>query len=356
MFIQSPMDGIGGVRISVDGKVAIDGWTVRPGVVAQTSVRMEAGAHRVVFERYREGRNFLGDLVRVGIVPDGTVVDAEARAIAAKADLVVIAAGFDPESETEGGDRTFALPTGQDELIREIAAVNPKTVVVITSGGAVDMKPWLGRVAGVMQAWYPGQEGGTAFARLLLGEANPSGRLPATFEKSWEDNPAHDSYYPDAGTLRVVYRDGVFVGYRGYEHNGKQPQFPFGFGLSYTAFRYNGLAVKQAGAAGNYEVSFAVTNTGRRAGADVAQVYVSDSHAKVPRPPKELKGFARVMLGPGETKTVTVKLDARAFSYFDTGSGAWVAEPGTFGILVGRSSAEIELRGNVELASRLMTP
>ena len=356
VFAHSPMDGSGGFRIIIDGRQVMDDWVVRKGVIDQVKVQLEAGAHRVVFERHQEARNFLGDLIRVGITPEGSFVDPDARAIAAKADLVVLAVGFDSESETEGGDRTFALPTGQDELIREIAAVNPKTVVVVTSGGAVDMRNWLDRVPAVIQAWYPGQEGGTALAEILVGEVNPSGRLPATFEKQWEDNPSHDSYYPDPGTSRVVYRNGVFVGYRGYEHNGTAPLFPFGFGLSYTNFRYSALALKPLAGPGNFEVSFSVTNSGARAGAEVPQVYVGDGHAGVPRPPKELKGFARVMLQPGESTTVKVTLNARSFSYFDVPRGHWVADPGTFDILVGGSSARIELTGKITLPVRIDTP
>lgn len=356
VFARSPMDGSGGTRLFIDGKLITDDWIVRKSVVAQARVELAAGPHKVVFERHQEARNFLGDLIQVGIIPEGTFVDADAKAIAAKADLVVLAVGYDSESETEGGDRTFALPTGQDELIREIAAMNPKTVVVITSGGNVDMNSWLDRVGAVIEAWYPGQQGGTALAEILYGDVNPSGRLPATFEKRWEDNPAHDSYYPDPGTSRVVYRNGIFSGYRGYEHNSTTPQFPFGFGLSYTTFRYSDLKITPLPGDANFEVSFNITNSGSRVGADVPQVYVSDTHASVPRPPKELKGFAKVTLRPGETTTVKIALDSRSFSYFDTKANDWLAEPGAFEILVGKSSAQIELRDTVRLNASVRTP
>ncbi|HZB45346.1 MAG TPA: fibronectin type III-like domain-contianing protein, partial [Pyrinomonadaceae bacterium] len=183
-------------------------------------------------------------------------------------------------------------------------------------------------------------------------DVNPSGRLPVTFERRWEDNPAHESYYPEPGTSRVVYREGVFVGYRGYEKHNVQPLFPFGHGLSYTTFRYGNLAVRRAATGGpSFEVSFDVTNTGKREGADVAQVYVGDTHAKVPRPAKELKGFAKVSLRPGETKRVSVRLDRRALSYYDAEGRRWRADPGDFDVLVGRSSAQIELRGKLSLAA-----
>src|SRR5213078_1298840 len=211
-------------------------------------------------------------------------VDPDAKKLAAKADVVVLAVGFDPETETEGSDRTFRLPPGQEQLIQEIAAANHNTIVVITSGGAVDMNGWLDRVPALIQAWYPGQEGGTALAEILFGDVNPSGRLPATFERRWEDNPVHDSYYPAAGTRRVAYKEGVFVGYRGYEHKGTKPLFPFGHGLSYTTFTYGNLSITQGITKGGSpeflwaEVSFDVTNAGKRAGAEVAQVYVGDAH------------------------------------------------------------------------------
>jgi beta-glucosidase len=224
---------------------------------------------------------------------------------------------------------------------------------VVTSGGAFDMQGWLDRVPALIEAWYPGQEGGTVLAEILFGDTNPSGRLPATFEKRLEDNPAFAHHYPDPGTRRVRYEEGVFVGYRGYEKNGVTPQFPFGYGLSYTAFKYGGLAVTPGTTAdGNVRVSFDVTNAGTRAGADVAQVYVGDAHAQVPRPPKELKGFAKVSLRPGETRRVTVELDRRSFSYYDVKTKQWRADPGVFEILVGRSSADIQLRGPLTLTAK----
>src|SRR5207248_2469588 len=181
--------------------------------------------------------------------------------------------------ESEGADRTFRLPPGQERLIQDIAAANRNTIVVITSGGSVDMTSWLDRVPVVIETWYPGQEGGTALAEILNGEVNPSGRLPVSFERRWEDNPVHDSYYPQAGTNRVVYKEGVFVGYRGYEHNNVKPLFPFGFGLSYTTFGYSNLAVA-AGDTATFNVTFDVSNTGAREGSEIAQVYVADSHAR----------------------------------------------------------------------------
>jgi len=196
---------------------------------------------------------------------------------------------------------------------------------------------------------YVAGSGGTALAQLIFGEANPSGKLPITIERRWEDNPAHDTYYPKGGDRKVAYTEGVFIGYRGYEKSGVKPLFPFGYGLSYTTFAYGNLSVSPPSASGDVEVRFEVSNTGNRAGAEIAQVYVGDRHASIPRPAKELKGFAKVSLSPGETKQVTVSLDRRAFAYYDVKKHDWTVDPGDFDLYVGRSSAQIELTGKVAI-------
>lgn len=303
VFVQSSGEDGGSYRLTMDGKTLLDNWKVNTELLGYVRVSLDAKPHKVVLEH--KGRSFwLGTKLFFGIVRHGSYVSAEAKTLAAKADAVVVAAGFDPQTESEGADRTFRLPPGQDELIQEMAAANKKTIVAITSGGGVDMREWVERVPAIIEAWYPGQEGGTALAEILLGDANPSGRLPATFERRWEDNPVHDSYYLEPGTNKVVYKEGVFVGYRGYEKNGTKPLFPFGHGLSYTTFSYGKLSVTPASSAdGKVTVAFDVTNTGKREGADVAQVYVGDTHAKVARPAKELKGFSKVFLKPGKRNT-----------------------------------------------------
>jgi beta-glucosidase len=283
------------------------------------------------------------------------IVDSDAKTLATKADAVVLAVGFDPGSESEGGDRTFGLPVGQDQLINEIAAANKNTIVIVTSGGSVDMSSWGDRVGTLLQAWYPGQEGGMAIPEILFGDVNPSGRLPATFERSWEDNPVHENYYPAPGTKRIDYQEGLFVGYRGYQHNGKKPLFPFGYGLSYTTFAYRNLSVGSPSADGNFTVSFDVSNTGKRGGSEVAQVYIGDPHTRVPRPERELKGFQKVDLKPGETRRVTVNFNRRALSYYDVNEKQWRAEPGDFNIFVGSSADQAELRGKLTLPGAAST-
>jgi beta-glucosidase len=248
------------------------------------------------------------------------------------------------------------LPPGQDELLTRIASLNKNTVVVLTSGGAVDMNTWIDRVPALLQAWYPGQEGGRALAEILFGDVNPSGRLPVSFEKRWEDNPSHDHYYPTPGTNRIEYQEGIFVGYRGYEKNNMKPLFPFGFGLSYTTFNFSDLKVTPAATIPGATVSFSITNAGSRAGSAVAEVYLADSHSSVPRPPKELKGFVKVSLSRGETKTVQVPLNARAFCFYDEKAKQWRAEAGSYQVLVGSSSEKIELSGELKLNKTAVVP
>jgi beta-glucosidase len=357
-FVQSTGESGGYYRVYVDGKLILDDWREARALVGFTTMTLTAGRHKVVVEHH--GRpGFLGTRFRFGIVRQGTYVRPSAEKIASSADVVVLAVGFNPQSESEGADRTFRLPPGQDELINAMAALNKRTIVVVTSGGSVDMRDRIDRVPALLEAWYPGQEGGTALAQILFGEANPSGRLPVTFERRWEDNPVHDSYYPKAGTDQVAYKEGVFVGYRGYERNGKKPLFPFGYGLSYTTFRYQNLSVRPVASGTSedssgkpslaYQVSFDVTNTGSRDGADVAEVYVGEVHPRLPRPEKELKGFARISLRAGAMQRVKILLNGRAFSYFDAAAHEWRVDPGEFMISVGQSVDQIRLKSSVSL-------
>jgi beta-glucosidase len=344
------LQGLGegnGSRVFVDDKLVIDNWKIARALQPHVTLQFAAGPHKVVVEDFQSSG--IGGTIRVGIVDQRKLVSEAAKTLAAKADLIVIAAGFDPDSESEGADRTFDLPFGQEELIRELSAANSKTVVAVTSGGNVDPSNWLDHVPAYVELWYPGEQGGTALAEVLFGAVNPSGRLPATFERRREDNPTFANYYPEGNSKRVIYKEGVFVGYRGYEHNGVKPLFPFGYGLSYTTFNYANFSVAPAAGSPDslYTVSFDITNAGDRAGADVAQVYVMDDHSKIARPAKELKGFSKVLLQPGETRHVSINLDARAFAYFDPAAKQWRITPGTFGILVGRSSREILLKGSV---------
>jgi beta-glucosidase len=346
-FVQGPGEN-GGYRLYIDKKLVLDNWTQSYAFVGDASITLTAGPHQVELD-YHATNGWGKATATLGIVRPEALVTAEAKSLAAHADAVIVAPGFDTASEGESGDRTFRLLPGQDELINQIAAMNKKTIVVMTSGGGVDMTAWVDRIPALLEAWYPGQEGGTALAQLLFGEFNPSGRLPISIERRWEDNATHDSYYPKDGSKKVEYTEGIFVGYRHFDKSTVKPLFPFGYGLSYTSFAYKNLTISAPSADQQVSVAFDATNTGTRAGAEVAEVFVGDRHAPVPRPVKELKGFAKVNLNPGETRNVTVKLDQRAFSYYDVKSHAWTVAPGDFDILVARSAVDIELTGKVTL-------
>ena len=273
---------------------------------------------------------------------------------AAKADAVVYCAGFDHRTEGEGSDRPFELPAGQIAQIDSIAALNPNLVVVVNAGGGVDFNPVLAKAKAVLMAWYPGQQGGRAVAEILSGEVNPSGRLPITIEKRLEDNPVFNNYYCNTDKIynspydRVTYYEGVFVGYRGYDRAGTEPLFPFGYGLSYTDFQFSDIAAEKL-SDGKVRVTASVKNTGKRAGAEVVQLYVSDEEARVPRPEKELKDYAKVWLEPGESKTVEFILDSEAFEFYDMDLHRFTVEPGVFNILLGASSRDIRLTTAVTL-------
>lgn len=339
-------------RLYVDDKLVLDRWQRYNSTLDNYSMQVQAGKpYSVRLEYFNQNGQVR---VGLGVVDPTTVVDPEAKQLAARADAAIVCIGFNPDLEKEGADHTFELPPGQDELVSEILKANKNTVVLLTAGTAVDMTHWIDQAPALVDTWYPGQEGGKAIAQMLFGEFSPSGKLPVSFERTWQDNAVVNSYYPRDGEMKVAYSEGVFVGYRHFDKTGKKPLFPFGYGLSYTTFAYSNLNVSPATVSGDgpVTVSFDVKNTGQREGAEVAQVYVGDGHASVPRPPKELKGFSKVSLKPGESKHVTISLNRRAMSYYDVNSKQWKADPGEFQVLVGPSSQEIALRGKFTLQGR----
>jgi beta-glucosidase len=277
-----------GVRLFINDERVIDDWQRHGETLDTYSTHMEPGKPYKIRLEYFE--NVGTATARFGIAAATQALGAETKALASKADAVVLCVGFDPSTESEGGDRTFRLPGGQDALIQQILEANKNVIVVLTAGGNVDMTHWIDQVPALLHAWYPGQEGGTALAQILFGDYSPSGKLPASFERRWEDNPTFNNYYPKSGEKRVSYSEGIFLGYRHYDRSVAKPLFPFGFGLSYTRFEYSDLQLSPA--AGNartpVSVSFNVKNTGSHEGAEVAELYVGDSHAAVPRPVKAL--------------------------------------------------------------------
>ncbi|KAA6435926.1 glycosyl hydrolase [Rufibacter glacialis] len=252
--------------------------------------------------------------------------------------------------DAEGADKpSLTMPFAQDQLLAAVLKANPNTVVVLIGGGPIDMSRWVNQTRSILQAWYPGMEGGTALAKVLFGETNPSGKLPVTFPKRLQDSPAHalGQYPGDKDTLNLEYREDIFVGYRYFDTYKVEPLFSFGHGLSYTSFGYTGLTISRQGEA--VQVRLQVKNTGLVPGAEVVQLYVKDEQASVKRPEKELKAFQKVFLSPGESKTVTLTLQKDAFQFYDAGKKQWVLEPGKFQIVMGSSSRDIRLTGDITL-------
>ncbi|HUJ44396.1 MAG TPA: glycoside hydrolase family 3 C-terminal domain-containing protein [Opitutaceae bacterium] len=339
-------------RLYLDGQLVNERNPAEDQVPQALELPMQAGRPYAVKFEFVVGPYWYEQRIGLGVIAAEDLVTPEAKRLAAAADAAVVCVGFNQDTEHEGADRSFALPAGQDELVQAAQAANPRTIVVLTAGGSVDATKWIDRVPAFLQTWYAGQEGGRALARILVGDVNPSGHLPITLERRWEDNPVHDSYYPNDGGTNVRYREGVFVGYRGYEHNGVKPLYPFGHGLSYTTFAFTNLAISPTAPkpGENVTVAFDVANTGTRPGAAVAQLYLGNPSAPVPRPVKELKGFAHVVLAPGQSTRVSLTLDPRARSYFDATAHAWKQSDGRFTVAVGHSSADIDLTGEFSVA------
>jgi beta-glucosidase len=300
----------------------------------------------------------LGPKVAIQLL-DGSDL-AKAAEAAKSAGVAIVMVG---DHESEGHDHEIALSGNQDRLVEAVAAANPRTVVVLKDGSAVLM-PWLDQVPAILDAWYPGEEDGNAVAAVLFGDVNPSGKLPLTFPRRASDTacPAPAQYPGDAkvdGYDRVAhYTEGIFVGYRWFDAKPVEPLFPFGYGLSYTTFSFRKLSVSSRrfspdNPAETLGVDFDVTNTGKREGAEVAQLYIGKpSSSAVPEPPKELAGFQKVDLQPGQTRHVHLTLDARSFSHWDSGTHSWKIGPGTYRIMIGASSRDIRLTSQVTVRSK----
>lgn len=353
-YLYLSAGGDDGYRLLIDGETVIDDWENKAFRSKDIIRRFEAGkVYRFTYE-HTDDWAVSQVLFRYS---DQMNDPAFAKALD-EADAVIACVGFDSVTEHEGGDRTFSLPDGQTDLLDALLERNSNVIVVLNAGGGVDMTPWLDRVRAVIMAWYPGQQGGQAVAEILTGKISPSGKLPFTIEKRLEDNPTYGSYHTNVDMSmfntpykRVEYNEGIFVGYRGYERNGIEPLFPFGYGLSYSRFEYANLSAEENG--GVWTIAFDVTNTGDCDATEVAQVYVSDLEASVPRPVKELKGYEKIFLKKGQTKRVEIELGRDAFSYYDAVERhGFVVEPGRFEVLVGASSEDIRLRTGIDVPAQ----
>jgi beta-glucosidase len=367
-----------GVRLYVNGQLLIDNFLLPspPPVYGTTlpvfaKISLQGGQTYDVRLEYRRTTGFAGgsgSLLGVQFSWTPLVVPPEI----ASYDAVVMCQGIDNEYDGEGLDLAFKfkdqglpglakaiiLPEFQDELIQNVIQRNPKTIVVLHGTGNFDIQSWINQIPGLLHAWYPGENGGQALAEILFGDVNPSGKLPITMEKRLPDNPTTANYPTTTDALSIRYTEGIFMGYRGYEKNHIQPQYPFGYGLSYTKFNYSGLKITPSELShdGNASVTFRIANIGQRAGAEVAQLYVGEENPRVARPIKELKGFAKVYLRPGESKQLTIKLNQRSLAFYNVQARAWEADPGAYAISVGASSQDIRLTGRLINPSLSMIP
>ena len=338
------INGDDGFRLWVNNQLVIDQWQDQGITNRDKNVTLTVGKDATIKLEYYDS----GGMADITMGWHDPARDNDAAILlASKADVAVVCVGYNSVNEQEGSDRTFELPEGQDSLICAVARANKNTIVILNSGGNVSMVNWINKVKGLIQAFYPGQEGGTALAEILFGTTNPSGKLTASYEKKWADNPTFKNYYANNGTNHVKYNEGLFVGYRFYDSQPVEPMFPFGFGLSYTSFAYSNIKVRGDGKTANKTVTFDISNTGSCDGSEVAQVYVHQIACDVSRPVKELKGFAKVALKKGETKAITLMLDSAAFSYYKINLNGFGMDTGKFEILVGSSSKNIWLRDTV---------
>ena len=345
-------------RLFLDGRELLDNWTdptwthdIFGGGIStelRASLELEAGrAYELRVEWVRAPEPTLA-ILRFGVLaPDPPDLLDRAVAAAEAADTAILIVGTNGDWETEGRDRaSLELPGRQRELIERVARVQPRTLVVLNTGSPVALD-WIERVPAALCAWFPGQELGNALVDVIFGAVNPAGRLPLTFPRRLEDTPAFTSYPGERGEME--YAEGLFVGYRWYERRSLEPAFPFGHGLSYTEFRYGPLRAAPTHRAGDtLLVTCDVTNVGACAGQEVVQLYVRDPQSSLARPERELRAFAKLDLGPGETGTARFLLDDRAFEHWDPAAHAWRVEAGEFELYVGASSRD--LRGRATLA------
>jgi len=347
--------GNGQRKIWINGKQKFDGWTDEETTklpwdlpADQVDLDLKHGEEVQIQIDYRFKGSMPWRRMEVACLPpEPEDPIAEAVALARVVDKVILFLGTTAEWEFEGGDRpNLDLPGDQIKLLEAVLDVNPNIIVVLTTAAPV-IAEWADKVPAVVQSWYGGQEIGNAVADVLFGDINPSGRMPQTWPKRLEDNPAYLNYPGENG--KVFYGEGLFIGYRYYDTRKVEPRFHFGYGLSYTTFEYSNLQAAEKYSPGDeIKIRVDVTNTGDRAGYEVVQLYVGDDVCSLIRPEKELKAFQKVWLEPGGTKTVELKLNRMALAFYDDGLMQWVTEPGTFTLYVGAASNDIRLTRQFE--------
>lgn len=333
-------------RLFINDEPVINEWNVGAYRSSGTTYKLQAGqTYRIRVEYYQKGG---GAGVNFTWKKPGDTRGRFAEYLD-KADLIIACFGHSSDSEGEGSDRTFSLPDVDTQLLSGIAKCRKPVIGIVNGGGNIEMQSWEPVLKGLLWSWYAGQEAGTAIAELLFGKVNPSGKLPMTFEKKWEDNPAYNSYHDTDRDKHVQYTEGIFIGYRGYDKQKKEVQYPFGYGLSYTTFKLTDLKVSEQQADGSVNISCRLTNTGKKAGAQVVQAYVGSIGGTIERPEKELKKFKKVFLNAGESTIIKLILPKNSFTYYDTNQKDFVIEAGDYNISLGFSSKNIKTHKSIRI-------
>ncbi len=344
-----------GVRLFLDDELILEDWNDHAPKQDFAEKQLKAGhIYRLRVDYYNSHG---GGLIRFGFAPVDKTPLGQKLAALKHYDAAIVCVGFNPQIEGEGHDRPFALPKEQNELIKKVSSMNEHTIVLLTAGGGIDFSPWIKNVDAILHTFYLGQAGGAPVAEILFGDVNPSGKLPFSIPRRWHDAPAYGHYYPEGEhgpiyksnhknhPVGVDYAEGILMGYRYYDQKKIEPQFPFGFGLSYTRFSYSDLQLssRQINNNGTLKVRFKIKNKGDRSGGEAVQLYIHAATG-IPTPPKELKGFDKVFLKPGEQKTVTFTITPDLLQIYNIQNHEWEVKAGKYQILIGASSRDIRLK------------
>ena len=340
------LGGDDGYKLFINDQPIIDDWT--PGGFRTTNVTktLKAGEkYHVRVEYYQQG----GGAGICFLWKRKNETQNKFADYLNKADLVIACFGHSSDTEGEASDRTFELPEVDKKMLASLSGCKKPVIGIVNAGGNIEMQKWEPSLKGLIWGFYGGQEAGTAIGEALFGKVNPSGKLPMTFEKKWEDSPAYNSYHDPDKDKHVAYTEGIFIGYRGYDKLKREVQYPFGYGLSYTTFKLSNIVVSKPNADGTVEVTCRLANTGKRDGAQVIQAYVGKAeNSPVERPQKELRKFEKIFLKAGESTTVKMTLPKESFMYFDVNRTQFVTDPGIYNIMLGFSSRDIKAQKNIQ--------
>lgn len=331
-----------GMRVFLDDKPLFANWRDQGATRAQAKADLRAGQWYNVRVEYYQGKG--SAVAQFGISDPAASEKARVpNEVLADADAVIAFVGFSKETESEGFDRPFELAPEQESMLRDLVSRHNRVIVVLNAGASVDAREWVSKAGAILMAWYPGQSGSKVLAEIVFGDTNPSGKLPITFERDFSQSYATKDY-PPAKNGQIRYDEGVFVGYRYADKNELKPLFPFGHGLSYTTFAYKEIKIIKD-VSGAIEVVATIENTGRIPGEEVVQMYVHAPGHALPRAPRELKGFARVQIAPGQKQEVRIPLNPDDLRYYDVAAKQWKFEPGSYQVFVGSSSRQLPLEG-----------